>query len=235
MEIVLDAGEFLAEQAHVVVVHQGDGAHHLGVRRFPRLFDQFLADQVAKGFGAVGVPAPPDQLIELLQQSPIDGDANPAQHAHASIIVSSAYAPILGGAGFSLPIRAKARTLLPPLLTPRLRVKYTVFFLLGYLLDSGSPRSIERCGAGALARGRPPGRPASRRTRRPPRSRGTAPPSRCQSDYLSQADTPNRENAVWRGFVGQVRRPGKRDGCAGNKRNAASGEPPCETLYPNLQ
>src|ERR1039457_6239471 len=33
------------------------------------------------------------------------------------------------------------------------------------LLDSGNPRSVERCGAGALARGRPPGRPASRRTR----------------------------------------------------------------------
>src|ERR1017187_4801552 len=32
---------------------------------------------------------------------------------------------------------------------------------VGYLLDSGSPRSVERCGA----RGRPPGRPASRRTR----------------------------------------------------------------------
>src|ERR1019366_6932035 len=28
---------------------------------------------------------------------------------------------------------------------------------------------------------------------RPPRSRGTAPPSRCQSDYLSQADTPLAE------------------------------------------
>src|ERR1035437_5436673 len=36
---------------------------------------------------------------------------------------------------------------------------------VGYLLDSGSPRSVERCGAGALARDRPPGRPASRRTR----------------------------------------------------------------------
>src|ERR1017187_569574 len=26
---------------------------------------------------------------------------------------------------------------------------------MGYLLDSGSPRSVERCGAAALARGRP--------------------------------------------------------------------------------
>ena len=38
--------------------------------------------------------------------------------------------------------------------------------------------------AGPLA-----GLPAGGRGR-PPRSRGTAPPSRCQSDYLSQADTP---------------------------------------------
>src|ERR1035438_3176107 len=59
-----------------------------------------------------------------------------------------------------------------------------LIILVGYLLDSGSPRSVERCGAGALARGRPPGRPASRR------AGGAAPPSRCQSDYLSQADTP---------------------------------------------
>src|ERR1035441_3440231 len=64
---------------------------------------------------------------------------------------------------------------------------------VGYLLDSGSPRSVERCGAGALARGRPlAGLPAGGRGR-PPRSRGTAPPSRCQSDYLSQADTPHVE------------------------------------------
>src|ERR1035441_6730591 len=44
----------------------------------------------------------------------------------------------------------------------------------------------------------PPPRPPARRRGglpaggrgRPPRSRGTAPPNRCQSDYLSQADTP---------------------------------------------
>src|ERR1035438_1841313 len=39
-------------------------------------------------------------------------------------------------------------------------------------------------------RGRPPGRPASRRTRASAAVQGTAPPSRCQSDYRSQADTP---------------------------------------------
>src|ERR1019366_6131568 len=63
-------------------------ARHEGGRRFPRLFDQFLADQVAKGFGAVGVSAPADQFIELLQKDAVDGDANPAQTAHAFIIVT---------------------------------------------------------------------------------------------------------------------------------------------------
>src|ERR1017187_2340138 len=61
--------------------------------------------------------------------------------------------------------------------------------------------------------GRPPGRPASRRTR---------------ASAAVQGDRPTKQipqigkTAVWRGFVGQ-------------ERNAASGEPPCETLYPNLQ
>src|ERR1035437_5410051 len=67
---------------------------------------------------------------------------------------------------------------------------------VGYLLDSGSPRSVERCGAGALARRPPLAGPAAGGRgvvpRGDPRSRGTAPPSRCQSDYLSQADTPLR-------------------------------------------
>src|ERR1022692_3347071 len=39
-------------------------------------------------------------------------------------------------------------------------------------------------------RGRPPGRPTSRRTRTSAAVQGDRPPSRCQSDYLSQADTP---------------------------------------------
>src|ERR1035441_746780 len=90
MVIVLDGGKLLAQQADVVIVDEGDCAHHVGGRRFPRLFDQFLADQVAKGFGAVGVSAPPNQFIELLQEGAVDGDANPAQIAHASIIVSPA-------------------------------------------------------------------------------------------------------------------------------------------------
>src|ERR1019366_3448703 len=113
MVIVLDGGKLLAQQADVVIVDKGDCAHHLGGRRFPRLFDQFLADQVAKGFGAVGVSAPPDQFIELLQKDAVDGDANPAQIAHASIIVTPALtlpppiSPVLTFLLFSaLPLRS---------------------------------------------------------------------------------------------------------------------------------
>lgn len=81
--IVLDGVEFFAEQTDVMVVDKGDGADYIGVGRFPGLFDEVVADQVAEGFGAVGVSAPPDALIELFQKIAIDGNANPAQAAHA--------------------------------------------------------------------------------------------------------------------------------------------------------
>src|ERR1039457_1160983 len=49
--------------------------------------------------------------------------------------------------------------------------------IVGYLLDSGSPRSAESCGAGALARAEAPASASGSGTRRPARSRGTAPPT----------------------------------------------------------
>src|ERR1019366_5707174 len=44
-------------------------------------------------------------------------------------------------------------------------------------------------GAGALARAEAPASASGSGTRRPARARGTAPPRRCQSDYLSQAES----------------------------------------------
>jgi hypothetical protein len=59
----------------------------------------------------------------------------------------------------------------------------------GYALDSGSPGLRGHVGrAPSPAAGPLAGPPAGGRGR-PPRSRGTAPPGRCQSDYLSQAHT----------------------------------------------
>ena len=66
VKVVLHVGELLVEQADVVVVDQRDGAHHMAVGRFPGLLHQLVADQVAEGFGAVGVAALRDQLVELV-------------------------------------------------------------------------------------------------------------------------------------------------------------------------
>ena len=80
--IVLNGGQLLIELPHVVVVHESDGADDLAIWGFPSLFDQFVADQIAKGLGAVGVAAFSDEAIELVQQVAVDGDANSAQAAH---------------------------------------------------------------------------------------------------------------------------------------------------------
>src|ERR1017187_5702971 len=90
--------------------------------------------------------------------------------------------------------------------------------VVGYLLDSGSPRSVERCGAGALARGRPlAGLPVGGRGVR----RGPGGP-------LHQADTPNRENDVWRGVGGQERQAAR--GGAGRPPRSGGTAPP--SRYP---
>jgi len=58
--------------------------------------------------------------------------------------------------------------------------------------------TVADCGAGAVGRRRPlAGLPAGGRGR-PLRSRGTAPPSRCESDYLSQVDIPLQQFETFR-------------------------------------
>jgi ABC-type Co2+ transport system permease subunit len=80
---------FSLKHAHVVVVDQGDGSDHVRLGRLPGFLDQFIADQVAEGFGAVGVAALVNQLIEFFQKLGIDGYANPAEAAHAYQIIES--------------------------------------------------------------------------------------------------------------------------------------------------
>src|ERR1017187_2978567 len=80
--IVLDGRELLAELPHVMVVNQRHGADYLAVRRFPGLFHQFVANQVAKRLRPVGVAALPDEVVELVQQVAVDRYANSAKAAH---------------------------------------------------------------------------------------------------------------------------------------------------------
>jgi hypothetical protein len=73
--LVLHVGQLVAQHAHVMIVNQSHGAHHFQVRLLRRGLDQFLPDQVAKGFGAVGVSASGDQVVKLFQKIGINGYA----------------------------------------------------------------------------------------------------------------------------------------------------------------
>ncbi len=83
MKIMLNIGQFIAQHADVMIVYQGDGADHLAVWRLPGLFHQFVADEIAKGFGTVGVAALGDEGVEFLEKAGIDGDTNPAEASHS--------------------------------------------------------------------------------------------------------------------------------------------------------
>src|SRR5262249_20804800 len=77
---MLQIGQFLVEQADMVVVNQGDGADHVTIRTFPRFLHEFVANQIAEGFRAVVISAGSDQPVELLQKLRIYRYANAAQH-----------------------------------------------------------------------------------------------------------------------------------------------------------
>ena len=80
--IVLNGSQFLIELPNVVIVHKSHCADYLAIGGFPGLLDQFVANQVAKCLGTVGVAALSDKVIELVQQVAVDGNANSAQAAH---------------------------------------------------------------------------------------------------------------------------------------------------------
>src|ERR1017187_1770140 len=94
-------------------------------------------------------------------------------------------AAITSSAAFHARNQAAARIACP--------TKPPLFSSLGYLLDSGSPRSLERCGAGTLARGRPPGRPASRRTRASAAVQGDRPTPAARSPDIAPPGTSSRQ------------------------------------------
>jgi len=83
--VMLQLGEPFGKQAGVVVVDQRHGPENLGIGRLPGLLDEFIADQVAERFRAVGISPLGDQLVELLQKIAADGHANSAQVGHMLI------------------------------------------------------------------------------------------------------------------------------------------------------
>jgi len=75
---VLHFSQLFRDAAGVMVVDEGDGAHHGRVRRGGLLTDQAVADEVAKGLGAVGIAAMADGTIEPLEKVGIEGNADSA-------------------------------------------------------------------------------------------------------------------------------------------------------------
>ncbi len=73
---VLHPGELLAERADVVVVDEGECADDRSGGRLTVLSDELIADQIAEGFGAVGVAAALDVTVEFLDEIGIDGHAD---------------------------------------------------------------------------------------------------------------------------------------------------------------
>lgn len=76
--LVLHLGELLGDSGGVVVVNERDGADDGRAGRGGLLADQPGADQVAKGFGAVGVSALLNGMVEPLEEIGVEGNADSA-------------------------------------------------------------------------------------------------------------------------------------------------------------
>jgi hypothetical protein len=79
---VLQLGQLLGDAGGVVVVDEGDGSHNSSVRGSSMYSHQLVADEVAKGFGAVGVTTLLNQAIKPIQKVRIQRNSDSAQNAH---------------------------------------------------------------------------------------------------------------------------------------------------------
>lgn len=80
--VVLHGRQAVRQHTHVVVVDQRQGADDNAVRFFGGSLNESFADEVAKGFGAVGVASLADVMVELFEKIGIDGYADAAEFAH---------------------------------------------------------------------------------------------------------------------------------------------------------
>jgi len=98
--LVLQLGEFLAQQPHMVVVHDGHRSHHGGVGLLRAFLQQLGTRQIAKRFRPVGVPALSHQFVELLEQFALDRypEAPQISHKSDSSFVARLAKPVPAGA-----------------------------------------------------------------------------------------------------------------------------------------
>jgi hypothetical protein len=79
---VLQLGEFFADSPGVVVVDNGDGAHHGGCVVGGPLGYQAVSDEIAEGLGSVGIAQPRDEIIEAFEEVRIECNSDSAKDAH---------------------------------------------------------------------------------------------------------------------------------------------------------
>jgi len=79
---MLKFGQLFCDAVSMVIVDEGDGADDGGIGTRGPLRDQAVANQVAKGFGPVGVSKPGDELIEALEEIRIECNTNSTENAH---------------------------------------------------------------------------------------------------------------------------------------------------------
>ena len=76
VKMMMEVGELFVEEPNVVVVNKRYGADDHTCRRFPSLFDEVLAHQIAKRFGPVRITPSRDQAIKVFEKILGNGDAD---------------------------------------------------------------------------------------------------------------------------------------------------------------
>jgi len=80
--VVLHGREPVRQKPHVMIVNQRERADDEAIRLPGSLLDERFADEVAKRFGAAGIPALVNVIVEAGEKVGIDGYADAAEIAH---------------------------------------------------------------------------------------------------------------------------------------------------------
>ena len=85
---VLRFSELFGDAGGMVVIDQRNGANDGGIGRGGLLADQPVANQIAKGFGAVRIAALRNGAVKPVQEIGVEGNADSAQFTHTRIIAA---------------------------------------------------------------------------------------------------------------------------------------------------
>ena len=79
---MLDLRQLLCDSVSVMVVDKGDSTDYRGFGARGPLRDEAIANQVAKGFGPIGVSKPGDEIIEAIEEIGIERNPDSTENSH---------------------------------------------------------------------------------------------------------------------------------------------------------